>query len=86
MRADHMKWEISGHRLKRLESDSKELRRAKALIERLRAENRALKTELSSREAEQREIVMRTLHGDQIARNLSRVFAIKLLAKRLRIL
>jgi hypothetical protein len=43
--ADNMRWEVDGWRLRQLEQDHKDLKRAKACIKRLRAYNRALKEE-----------------------------------------
>ena len=40
---EHLRWEVSGWRLSALERDRKDLARARKLIARLRAENRALK-------------------------------------------
>ncbi len=42
---DTMRWEVDGDKLLQLETDSRDLKRAKALIRRLRVENRYLEHE-----------------------------------------
>ena len=77
--AMQMRWEVSGERLYQLESEQKELRRARALIARLRAEIEVLKDEKRA----QATIVSGCYHHISVSGNLQKKWAIKFVARKL---
>ena len=73
------RWEVPGERLFQLESDQKELKRANALIARLRAEIEVLKDE----KAGQAKTFSEAYHHISVIGNLQKKWAIKFVAHRL---
>jgi len=73
------RWEVSGEKLFQLESDQKELKRANALIARLRAEIDVLKDE----KAEQAKTISEAYHHISVSGNLQKKWAIKFVARKL---